>query len=96
MVYLDGIEDYDESLVRNKSNFVPPKGREELLDNFVQSTINISLEPAEKSKVRRNINFSERKSITSLANDENIIIKQIDNNPQKETMKKYRSLLKEH
>ena len=94
----------------------------------MQNTRNIPLEPAEKSKVRRNINISERKSIKSLANAENIIIKQankggttvimtkefyqkqienmllnseynktnLDNNPHKEKMKKYRSLLKEH
>ena len=34
MEYFDGVDDDDESLVRNKSNFVPPQGREELLDCF--------------------------------------------------------------
>ena len=74
----DGCEDEDESLVQNKSNFVPPQGREEILDNFVASTTNIPLEPSEKSNVKRNISISEQKPITSLANDETIIIKQAD------------------
>ena len=67
-----------ESLVRNKSNFVPPQGREEILDNFIVSTTNIPLEPSEKSNVKRKISISEQKTITSLASDETIIIKQAD------------------
>ena len=62
--YFDGIEDDDQSLVRNKSNFVPPQGREEFLDTFVKSTTNIPLVPTEKSKIRRNITFSEQKSMS--------------------------------
>ena len=127
MEYFEGMEDDDESLVRNKSNFVPPKGREQLLDTFVENTIHIPLEAQDKSKIKRNINTSEQKSLSSLANDSNIIIKQADkggatvimdktfyqqqiekmlsnteyynksdNNPHKEIMKKYRSLLKKH
>ena len=76
--YLEGIEDDYESLVRNKSNFVPPKGREQLLDTFVENTINIPLEAQNKSKIKRNINTTEQKSLSSLANDSNIIIKQAD------------------
>lgn len=76
--FFDGCEDKDDSLVRNKSNFVPPQGREELLDNFVLNTINIPLEPIEKSNVKRNISISEQKTITALASDETIIIKQAD------------------
>ena len=125
--YFDGIEDDDQSLVRNKSNFVPPQGREELLDTFVKSTTNIPLVPTEKSKIRRNITFTEQKSMSELANDETIIIKQadkggatvimdsklyheqienmlhnneyykeLDQNPHKEVMKKYRTFLKQH
>ena len=72
------MEDDDESLVRNKSNFVPPKGREQLLDNFVENTINIPLEAQDKSKIKRNIIISEQKALSLLANDSNIFIKQAD------------------
>ena len=76
--FFEGIDDNDKSLVRNKTNFVPPKGRDQLLDNFVESTINIPLETQDKSKIKRNISFSEQKAISSLANDTSIIIKQAD------------------
>ena len=65
--FFDGCEDKDDSLVRNKSNFVPPQGREELLDNFVLNTINIPLEPIEKSNVKRNISISEQKNYYSFS-----------------------------
>lgn len=57
---------------------MPPQGREELLDTFVKSTTNIPLVPTDKSKIRRNITFSEQKSMSELAKDETIIIKQAD------------------
>ena len=76
--FFDGCEDKDDSLVRNKSNFVPPQGKEELLDNFILNTINIPLEPIEKSNVKRNIYISEQKAIIALASDGTIIIKQAD------------------
>ena len=76
--YFDDTEDQDQSLVRNKSHFVPPQGREQLLDNFVYSTANIPLTPTEKSKIRKNVSINEQKCISSLANDETIIIKQAD------------------
>ena len=78
MEYFDDIGDNDESLVRNKNKFVPLKGREELLDYFVDTTINIPLVPNEKSNIRRNMTLSEQKAISNLANDKNIIIKQVD------------------
>ena len=76
--YFEGMEHDDEFLVRNKSNFVPPNGREQLLDNFVENTINIPLEAQDKSKIKRNINSSDQNALSSLANDSNIIIKQAD------------------
>ena len=76
--YFDGVDDDNESLVRNKSNFVPPQGREELLDCFVHNTVDIPLIPNEKSNIRRNITLFEQKAISKLANDESIIIKQAD------------------
>ena len=76
--FFDGCEDEDESLVRNESNFVPPQEREEISDNFISNTTYIRLEPIEKSNVERNISFSEQKTITFLASDETIVIKQAD------------------
>ena len=78
MEYFDGVDDDDESLVRNKSNFVPHQGREKLLDCFVHNTVSILLIPNEKSNIRRNITFSQQNAISKFANDESIIIKQVD------------------
>ena len=97
--YFDGVNDDDDSLVRNKNNFVPSQGREELLNCFVHNTVDIPLIPNEKSNIWRNITLSEQKVILKLANDESIIIKQADkggatvimNRPfyQKQLEKKY-------
>ena len=76
--YFDGVEEEDKSLVRNKSDFVPPHGREELLDAFVKHTNSVPLVPTEKSKIRRNVTWQEQTSISELASDESIIIKQAD------------------
>ena len=34
--YFDGTEDTDKSLVRNKSNFIPPAERNDALDKFIE------------------------------------------------------------
>ena len=34
--YFDGTEDTDKSLVKNKSNFIPPAERNEALDKFIE------------------------------------------------------------
>ena len=41
--YFKGTEDEDESLVRNKSNWIPPKGRDRELDTFVSLVTDIPL-----------------------------------------------------
>ena len=54
--------------------FSPHNDREALLDAFVQRTMTISLKPAKHTAIKRNLNSPEQKTISSLANDENIII----------------------
>ena len=58
---------------------MPPQGTEEWLDTFVKSINNIPLIPTEtKTKIRRNTTFSGQKSMSELANNYVIIIKQSD------------------
>ena len=73
----DNASEQDDSLVRNKSNFEPPKGRNSALDEFITSTKNFPLSdlPTEK---KYNITLEERKAIKSLQNDPRIIIKEAD------------------
>ena len=67
----------DDSLVRNKSNFEPSKGRNAALDEFITRTKNFPLSslPTEK---KYNITLDERNALTSLQNDPTIIIKEAD------------------
>ena len=73
----DNASEQDDSLVRNKSNFEPPKGRNSALDEFITCTKNFPLSdlPTEK---KYNITLEERKAIKSLQNDPRIIIKEAD------------------
>ena len=67
----------NDSLVRNKSNFEPSKGRNAALDEFITRTKNFPLSslPTEK---KYNITLDERNALTSLQNDPTIIIKEAD------------------
>ena len=64
--YFKGTEDEDESLVRNKSNWIPPKGRDRELDTFVSLITDIPLIENNKSKIKHNLPQSQHKSIKSL------------------------------
>ena len=51
--YFEGNEDVnDQSLVRNKSNWIPPKGRDSDLEAFVTNVTDIPLTPNDKSKIK--------------------------------------------
>ena len=77
--YFEGNEDEsDQSLVRNKSNWIPPKGRDSDLEAFVTNVTDIPLTPNDKSKIKHNLPKSQQNSIKSLTDDESIIIKEAD------------------
>ena len=75
--YFHGCDDKDESLVRNKSHFLPPKNRNEALDQFINNVESIPLDKS-STKPKSNISKYERKAITTLTSDKNIIIKEAD------------------
>ena len=60
-----------------KSNFVPPKNRNQALDAFIKSVKNIPLNSKDK-RVKDNLSRHERNSILSLSADKDIIIKEAD------------------
>ena len=77
--YFEGNQDEnDESLVRNKSNWIPPKRRDKDLESFVSNVRDIPLHPIENKNIKYNLSKPQLNCITSLANDENIIIKEAD------------------
>ena len=75
--YFDGTEDTDESLVRNKSNFIPPPERNNAVDTFI-STIEEFPKTQTNAFSKSNIIKSEANAIKSLQSDHTIIIKEAD------------------
>ena len=58
----------DSSVARNKSNFEPTKGRNEALDNYIESINSFPFENIIQNKTF-NVTFEERKVIESLKSD---------------------------
>lgn len=75
--YFYECEDDDISLVKNKSNFYPPKYRNQALEDFAKSLENIPTVDT-SGTVRDNLSRREREAIKSLSSDSNIIIKEAD------------------
>ncbi len=74
--FFDGVDENDVSLVRNKSNFVPPKSKDEHLELYLKT---ISTCRKQKVNVKKsNISYREQKALQNLMNDDTIIIKEAD------------------
>ena len=67
----------DDSLVRNKSNFQPPKGRNAALEQFIEIN-NTAILNQPENKAKHNISSNECKAILSLQNDDSIVIREAD------------------
>ena len=67
----------DSSLVKNKSNFVPPQVSDRLLTLFLESLTNIS-KTGSKPKNKSNISSSEKLALKNLSEDKSIVIKEAD------------------
>ena len=68
----------DESIVKNKSDFIPDKSNEENLEKFITNISNEPLSPKEKQNIKRNISHAQRKALNDLKDDDDIIIKPAD------------------
>ena len=71
--YFDGTHDTDISLVRNKSNFIPPSERNEALDKFI-FTVEDFPKTKTNNKLKPNLIKSESNTIKTLQSDDTIII----------------------
>lgn len=77
--FFDGKDQRDISMVKNKSNFTPPCGRNELLDEYITITKRLCLNGAKESKnIKHNITLAQRNAIKSLSQDKSIVIKEAD------------------
>lgn len=73
--FADRTPENDESLVRNKSPFTPPKGRDVHLDKYINTISDL----AETTNSRRhNISRVEKNAMKELKTDETIVVKQAD------------------
>lgn len=76
--YFNGREqNSDNSLVRNKSNFVPPKSNDNYLTLFSENLSNLHKPNTALSK-KSHFSSSERKALQDLEKDDTIIIKEAD------------------
>ena len=68
----------DDSIVRNASNYTPPKGRNKTLDSFCDHVSNFPYETITRPKFKSNCTKSQWDNILELKSDTNIIIKEAD------------------
>ena len=66
----------DPSLVKNQSNFQPPKKRDKYLDQYFENLFNENLE--ENKNTPTNLSFRQKSALTELKNNQNIVIKEAD------------------
>lgn len=77
--YFNGVNNNDVSLVKNKSNFTPPSGRNETLDTYAATTKTLcSMVSKENKPIKHNITLDQRNAIKSLSQDNSIVIKEAD------------------
>lgn len=77
--YFDGVEHDDVSLVRNKTSFVPPSGRNLGLENYIATSQSMfNNYPKENKNIKHNITLEQRRALKSLSEDDSIIIKEAD------------------
>ena len=75
--YFYDVEYSDHSLIKSKSSFNPPDGRNDYLDKIV-SLLKQKPQPVNKNKNNLNISSEERLAVNRLKSNNNIIIKEAD------------------
>ena len=75
---LEHFQDYEstteDSIIKNRSNFVPPKSNDEYL-SIVLNTLTTIPDSAPTTKARNNISRGETTALRDLKDDDKIIIK---------------------
>ena len=67
----------DISLVKNKSNYIPPQSDDRHLSLFIASLPNIAKVEC-RTNIKSNISFSQRSALKALSEDQSIVIKEAD------------------
>ena len=74
--FLDKDYTTDESLVKNKSSFNPPRGRDKYLDTYIDYTMNLPLHQTHAK--RYNMSWTQKRSVNKLKNLTDVIFKEAD------------------
>lgn len=76
--FLDIDAEGDDSLVKNKSNFIPPKGRNNNLEKYIEHIETTASVHVPTTVPKNNISYDQRQALKELQNNPNIIIKEAD------------------
>jgi hypothetical protein len=76
--FLDADENDDGSIVKNKSRFIPPRGRNNHLDKYIDYLHAISSAPAPQKKTKSNTSHNLQLALKELQENQNLIIKEAD------------------
>ena len=76
--FLDADEDGDDSIVKNKSNFMPPRARNPHLDKYIDHLHAASNAQINNKKGRPNIPHDQQQALQELQNNPNLVIKEAD------------------
>ena len=76
--HFNGQHQQDESIVKPRSNFVPPKSNDRLLDMFIDTVTQYHEKMPTPKNVKNNLSKAEKKALENLKNDKSIIIKEAD------------------
>lgn len=75
--FLDNDTD-DNSIVKNKSNFMPPRGRNRVLDNYIDHLTQTSERKSANNNSKTNLTRKQQKALSEIQQMDNIIIKEAD------------------
>ena len=76
--FLDADEHSDDSIARNKSKFMPPRGRNYTLDKYIDHLHASAATSTSNQSIRPNISYSQRQALKALQENQNLIIKEAD------------------
>ena len=76
--YFEGTENNDPSVVQNKSDFIPSKGRDSDLEEYISTITKIPNTSSDKKRIKHNLTKAEREAMLKLAKDNNTVIKEAD------------------
>ena len=76
--FLDAGDNNDDFIVKNKSNFMPPRGRNHNLDKYIDYLHATSATKIDGHKAKPNIPYNQQQALQELQDNHSIVIKEAD------------------